>query len=222
LLVGNFDDDNYGWKISNVNLQSSPPPQTKKPKKQPSCVATSNELQEAVNNCVMTTVGKSCNIDACEGRLQINTSSREGINISNKNIILNCQILCPTKRCVIDGLGKYRMFYGSGYNLTVQNFIFINGFHRSTGGSIWAIQNSFITVVNCSFVNNTAIHGSAVVVKNSSLTIEGLETSIVNNTGIGPPIQVLSSQLNMSERSMIILIIQLQMLVVKFQVLIPL
>lgn len=128
----------------------------------------------------------------------MNSISRDGINVSNKNIFLNCQKLCPTKRCIIDGLGKSRMLYGSGYNLTILNFIFINGFHPDDGGSIRGDNDSLITIINCSFVNNTAPFGSAVIVHNSRLIIEGLETSIVNNTGIWPPLQILSSALNIS------------------------
>jgi hypothetical protein len=92
-------------------------------------------------------------------------------------------------RCIIDGQGVSRMFYGSSCNFTVQNFIFTNGFHRDEGGSIKADNNSIISIVNCSFVNNTAPYGSAVIVNQSSLMIDGLETSFVNNTGVGPPIQ---------------------------------
>jgi hypothetical protein len=55
-----------------------------------------------------------------------------------------------------------------------------------------------VTIIHCSFVNSTAPFGSAIQVKSSKLTVDGNETSFVNNTGTGPPLEVLSSQLNIS------------------------
>ena len=197
LIVSVFNEDDNIFRASYINLLLSPPPQKKKPAPL-TCITTGNELNEAVTNCDEKTIGKVCSIDICGGRLRMNSSSINGVNISNKNIILNCQKVCPTKRCVLDGLSKSRFFKGSICNLTVQNRIFMNGFHPLTGGSIWADKNSSITIVNGSFVNNTAPFGIAVIVQSSRLTIEGLDTSIVNNTGAGTPILGLSSQLNIS------------------------
>jgi hypothetical protein len=106
-----------------VNLPSTPPPQKKKPENQRTCVNNQNELQEAVNNCSNILFGKSCTIDICPVRLYMESSSSNGINLSNKNIVFNCQKLCPKMRCIIDGQGISRMFYGSTCNFTVQNFI---------------------------------------------------------------------------------------------------
>jgi hypothetical protein len=171
---------------------------SEKPTQQKNCVNNQNEWQEAVNNYSNVMAGKSCTIDVCPVRLFLDNSSVNGINLSNQNIVSNCQKSCPKMRCIIDGQGVSRMFYGSRCNLTFQNFILTNGFHRYEGGSIKEENNSLVSIVNCSFVNNTAPYGSAIIVNQSSLMINGVETSFVNNTGVGPPIQGFSSLVNIS------------------------
>jgi hypothetical protein len=47
-------------------------------------------------------------------------------------------------------------------------------------------------------VNNSAPSGTAVQVNNSQLIVSGMKTSLINNTGISPPLAVLSSQINIS------------------------
>jgi hypothetical protein len=68
----------------------------------------------------------------------------------------------------------------------------------SLGGALLFENNSIVTTINCSFVNNSAHSGSAIYKNNSKLFVSGLKTSIVNNTGIAPPVQVTSSQINVS------------------------
>jgi Hint module len=178
-----------------------PPPKGNSPNRQPICVATRRELRNEVRNCEHKMNEPSCLIDVCSTKLPIvdqASTDVNGLDISTKNIVFNCEESCVSKRCIIDGMGISRMFYGSYTNITFQNFVFANGYHTNDGGSMKMENNSIVTLVNCSFVNNTAPFGSALVVSDSVLIVEGVVTSIVNNTGTGPPIQVLSSHLNLS------------------------
>jgi hypothetical protein len=120
------------------------------------------------------------------------------IDISNKNIYLRCDQDCAPKQCILDGSSITRLFYGSNTNIAFLDFIFANGFHTIDGGSIRLENNSIATIINCSFVNSSAPSGSAVQVNNSQLIVSGIETSLINNTGIGPPLELLSSQMNIS------------------------
>jgi hypothetical protein len=61
--------------------------------------------------------------------------------------------------------------------------------------------NSIVTLIDCSFVNNSAYSGSAVHVNSSNLFVHGLETSIVNNTGTAPPFEVISGRMDISHAS---------------------
>lgn len=206
MYVSSFDEDDDAYRYSQINFPNSPPPQKEKPTKQQKeyqvwqqpCVTSGYELINAVDNCNLKENGPSCSIGICGSRLQIDCSSNNGINISNMNIKLRCQKVCPTQQCILDGMGVSRIFYGSNSGLTVtDDIIFANGFHPENGGAI-KFDRSVVNVVICSFVNNTAPFGSAVIVNNSMLTVDGLETTIVNNTGTGPPIEILSSQFNIS------------------------
>ena len=60
LRVATFNPDDNDYTQNFISLPSSPPPQKKKPTQQQSCVATRNELQEAVNNCDETNSGMLC------------------------------------------------------------------------------------------------------------------------------------------------------------------
>jgi Hint module len=189
-----LDDNSFGG--TQINMLPKQPSPSNKLAKAPTCISTENELRQAVSDCGKNGSGLACTIDICQSTLHVNNSSKTSIDISNKNIILGCS--CLTNRCILDGMNSSRIFYGSRTNFTAQNVIFANGFHPEDGGSIKFVDNSIVTMSNCSFVNNTAPFGSAIIVNNSKLTIEDLETSIINNTGLGPPIEILSSQLYVS------------------------
>jgi Hint module len=212
-----FEDtsSSSGYKETGVVFPKKPPAPAPTPKEE--CVPTTKDLRKAVefcDGCVLTTKGlrkavedcdsgtnETCLIDICSNRLPMSasSSSRKGIDLSNKNIYLRCDQQCAPKRCIFDGLGITRLFYGSNANITFLNFIFANGFHESNGGAIKLENSSIATMINCSFVNNSALSGSAVQVNNSLLIVSGIETSLINNTGISPPLEVLSSQLNISQ-----------------------
>jgi Hint module len=198
------------WKVeSGTNTETgivfpkTPPEQpiTRKPQPQEVCVFTTKELTKTVKDCNKSMNETSCLIDICSNRILIaapTNSSYKGIDLSNKNIYLRCDQECAPKRCILDGSGITRHFYGSNTNITFVNFIFANGFHPTDGGAIKLENNSIATMINCSFVNNSAPSSSAVQLNNSQLIMSGIETSLINNTGISPPLEVLSSQMNIS------------------------
>jgi hypothetical protein len=195
------DTDNL-YVGSGVIFPMSPPtPVLVNPPREPECVCvyTRSDLTEAVKICNPTMDGPSCRIDICSTRLTMTGTNNNGVDISNKNIVLVCDASCPAKRCILDGLGFSRFFYGSNTNVTFINFIFFNGFHPNNGGSIKIENNSIASFINCSFVSNSSPFGSTIYVDNTNLTITGIASSIINNTGIGPTIHVLSSHLNISD-----------------------
>jgi Hint module len=198
------DVDSNTWKETGVVFPVTPPAPAPAPLPNPQgkCVFMTKELTKAVNGCDKSMNETSCLIDICSNRLSLSasnlSSSNKGIDISNKNIYLRCDQECAPKRCILDGSGITRLFYGSNTNITFLNFIFANGFHPDNGGAIKVENNSIVTMINCSFVNNSASSGSAVQVNNSQLIVRGIETSVINNTGISPPLVVLSSQMFIS------------------------
>jgi Hint module len=191
------------YKTTGVNFPETPPPSEPiQAEPQPECIESESALREVVKNCKRKMNETSCLLDICSIRLPItggNTSSSHGLDISNKNIVLSCEKTCPKKRCILDGLGRSRLFYGSNTNITFLNFVFMNGYHPYDGGSIKLEGNSIVTAINCSFYNNSAQYGSAIRVQNSQLKLSGSETSFVNNTGRSPPLEVLSSRMNISQ-----------------------
>jgi hypothetical protein len=197
-------DDNF--PVSRVNFPSKPPPQKKKQRSESICASSEEELQEAVDKCDKGTHETSCQIDVCQTRIEIaqrpdplfRRLATNGIDVTNKNILFSCQNQCPTQRCILDGLGTSRILYGENSNITFQNFILANGYDADEGGAIKLVNNSIVTLSNCSFWNNNAPFGSAISVENANLIIDGVETSIVNNSGIGLPIKVVRSIFNLS------------------------
>jgi Hint module len=183
---------------SGVIFPQNPQQQIDTPGPTPQCVMSEKDLMKEVTNCDKTMNETSCLIDICSIHLVINRSEHKGIDLSHRNMIIGCEQTCPGKRCIIDGLGKTRLFYGSYMNVTFFNIIFINGYHYEEGGSMKMDNNSIASFINCSFVNNSAHLGSAIFVKQSNMTVIGSETSFINNTGTGPPLFVLSSHLNIS------------------------
>lgn len=57
------------------------------------------------------------------------------------------------------------------------------------------VNNSIVTLSNCSFYNNSASSGSAIFINQTKLTI------ILNNDGVGAPLEIFSSQLKMADTS---------------------
>jgi Hint module len=147
----------------------------------------------------------SCLIDICSLRVPIaphtvgnGTEKAHGIDISNKNILFQCDGDCSSKRCILDGSSTSRLFYGSYTNITLVNFMLVNGYHPNEGGSIKLVNKSIATMINTSFVNNSAPLGSAIYVNDSQFIMSGSQTSMINNTGRGPSLHGLFSKFNIN------------------------
>jgi hypothetical protein len=130
--------------LSAVVFPSTPPAPQPKPVPAGQCVETERGFRRAITNCDQRMNESSCVVDICSTRLSIpgiidpilNTTIVQGIDTSNKNIIVSCEESCKSKRCIFDGLQTSRLFYGSYTNITFLNFIFTNGFHPNEGGAI--------------------------------------------------------------------------------------
>ncbi len=94
---------------------------------------------------------------------------------NNKNLIIQSQD--PNNKASIDCHGAW--FIENNGNLTLVNLIIKNAYRNFGGGAI----NNYgqLTIINCTFVNNTA-HNGGVINGNCNLSI--VNSSFINNTAI--------------------------------------
>lgn len=115
------------------------------------------------------------------------------ISISAKNVNIKGQSQNGT---IINasGTGSTRMFtVSNGASVTISNLTFANGNHTSNGGAIYLVGSttvrSYLTVNNCTFINNKASGGGAISNVRSTLTVNGC-TFIGNTAGSGGAINI--------------------------------
>lgn len=89
---------------------------------------------------------------------------------------------------------------------TFTNVVFMNNMAQDVSVLFFFVaikleNSSIITLSNCSFWNNSAFMGSAISINNTKLIVDGVEASFVNNTGSGPPINSMSSEINITQAS---------------------
>jgi hypothetical protein len=106
LLVAFYDEaSTYKYKLTGVVFPESPPGPVPLPMPPAECVYATKELIRAVKYCDNTMNEPSCLINICRNRLPIlvsnsdvvNNSSHNGIDLSNKNILIRCDKECVTK-----------------------------------------------------------------------------------------------------------------------------
>lgn len=111
-----------------------------------------------------------------------NDVTYEGASFStmtiSKNLIINGQ------GHKIDGRRVARMFIISGnYNVTFINISFVNGTTDPSartglglcGGAIFCYESNNVTVINCTFINNTGRYGGAIFAWTNYLTVTNSE-----------------------------------------------
>lgn len=166
------------------------------------CKQNDSDIRDAVEQCGRNSSGVPCRIDVCKTPIRITgpasgisgNATESGIDLSNKDIIMDCVLPCPTDRCILDGGGDSRLFYGSNSNISFRNFVFANGYDTESGGAFKMENQSIVSFANCSFLNNSAlIGGGAIFTNDTELLMEGNMTSLVDNTGNGAPIELFSS-----------------------------
>jgi hypothetical protein len=176
------------------------------------CVTSSAGLQKAVQSAGSKSSSTPTRIKICTKKINLgkysrllqysNTSDRilynnvtDGIDLTNKNIILYCR--WKRRRCTLDGRGLTRHFYGSNTAVTFGNIKFVNGYHANAGGALLIQDQSILKFTNCSFSNNTASSGGAFSINETDLTAE--RTYIANNKGNGNPIEIYTSTANFTD-----------------------
>jgi hypothetical protein len=102
-----------------------------------------------------------------------------GINISSTRFELQC-ILPNSRRCILDGQGVSRMFYGTRAKVAFTGFDFVNGL-AEFGGAL-DISRSNVTLIDCNFLRNKADYGGAIFMMDSTLTLKG-RSKFYNNAG---------------------------------------
>jgi predicted outer membrane repeat protein len=113
-----------------------------------------------------TTMGGAARRERNRRRL----STMSGINLSHLDITIVCELEDPTQRCILDGEGESRIFYGFNTTLTLIGFIFTNATAgTSIGGALSFHGDSIITIENSAFIENDAAYGGAIAVTNSTL-----------------------------------------------------
>jgi Hint module len=169
------------------------------------CITNCTDLRKSVKSCTRRpnpNPSDRCRIDVCARKLKcrksIPSDTYDPIDLSNKAIIFNCTLDCPTARCEIDGGGDNQLFIGSNAQVHFNRFKLTN----SKGGAIrlWGrkhpcgdIERSNLQLSDCSFVNNNALSGSTISLNDTDVLMEGVSTSFVNNVGYGAPIAMFSS-----------------------------
>jgi Hint module len=173
-----------------------PPPPTPTPGPQGVCVKDETDFRDAIRTCDNVL----CAIEVCQPGMSITDAfnNGKGVEVSHKSLVISCQRTTTSERCILDGLKKSSLFYGSNTNIKFQNFIFANGINANAGGAIQIINNSILVLLSCSFQNNDAPFGSAISISDSTLIMDGRETSVTGNIGKGAPIEVKRSLFNIS------------------------
>lgn len=97
---------------------------------------------------------------------------------------------------MIDGQGLTQVFYGSNVTVTISSIVFTNGYSLISGGA-FDLNDSFVNLFNCSFLNNSAAtDGAAIMIKNTTFYMTGTKSSFINNTGNSPALVAYSSDLD--------------------------
>lgn len=175
------------------------------------CVTDCIELRSRsrAGECTRTSSKKPCRIDVCKKSIKCSRKTARAIDdgpidLSNKDIIFNCILDCPSDRCELDGGGDTQLFSGSNLSVAFTKFNFTNSFGSAIqifggGGFGRTVENSILSLSECSFVNNSATSGSAISVNYTDVFMEGSTTSFINNMGNGVPIDIFSSDVTLSE-----------------------
>lgn len=103
------------------------------------------------------------------------SSSDGGINVSNRTIKISCALPNRHQRCILDGQGISRIFYGINATLHVSGFNFTNA-NGTMGSALCFMKSSIVTVHDSSFLNNKATYGGAITVSNSTLLWNNVNT----------------------------------------------
>lgn len=95
--------------------------------------------------------------------------------MSNRNIIIVCKLPNPKQRCILDGQGISRIFYGANTSLHINGINFINASTPSpnaVGSAALSFHSSSnIIIKDSSFLYNTARYGGAIMISNSTLLL---------------------------------------------------
>lgn len=130
--------------------------------------------------------------------ISLNNGTYTGVNNTNVNVPsgknLTIQSQNPNNKAIIDCQGTW--FLSNGGNLTLINLIIKN----ANGGAIGS--NGYLTIINCTFINNTGGDGGAIR-NNANSSIIG--STFINNTatGSGGAIYSYTGNLNVSDSNFI-------------------
>jgi hypothetical protein len=113
-------------------------------------------------------------------------SNQTGIDISNKNILFNCKLRTPNTRCILDGLGESRIFYGFNANVTFDKIMFHNGsateYDFDGSGGALLLRDSSVRIKRCGFFHNKATFGGAVSISNSEVIVDNNIVGLMNHS----------------------------------------
>ena len=118
------------------------------------------------------------------------TDNNTGILISKNNFVLN------GNGHTIDGNNQSRLFYITGTNITLNNFILINGNYKNCAGI--CVIGSNLTLNNITFIDNYATNdGGALGLRDGSTVICNNSRFIDNNATSGASLYVMDSELKL-------------------------
>lgn len=151
-----------------------------------SCISTDRQIRDAVKLAPNPTAStKPLLINVCRPLVVIDGTKKEngisGINLSNRYIDLRCQLSVPHQRCVLNGNGKSRIFYGNNTKLIVTGIDFVNASSKGKdsdpiriGSALTFDKKSSITLNQCFLNNNVGYEASAIsIAGKSNLILKG-------------------------------------------------
>ena len=150
---------------------------------------TFKSLQEKINN---TAEGDTLVLE--NDYANTDDFNQNGINISKSLTI-------DGNGYTIDALGKGRIFSINASNVILKNIKFINGYYSRDGGAVyWGGNNG--SLINCTFVNNSASNGGAIYWYGENATLSG-SIFINNSAGVGGAIRLITRHISIFDSKFI-------------------
>ena len=146
----NINQEKIGIDDSNLNKEILKKNNENITLKEPVSGGTFNDIQTAINNA-----GKGETIELSG----LYTGDGTRITINKTLTIIG------TNDATLDAKGNSGIFFITKEKITLKNIKFINGNYNSDGGAIEYYQNfgsSECSIINCTFINNTAKSGGAI------------------------------------------------------------
>jgi hypothetical protein len=149
-----------------------------------SCVSTDRQIRDAIQLAPnpSTFKAKRLLINLCRPTITIDPTIKSngvaGINLTDRLIDFRCKLKTPNTRCVLDGQGKSRIFYGNRTKVVWTGIDFLRATAPKDdpmlyGAALTFGGNSDIVLVQSFLRQHVGKQGSAIAMDRSTLTMRG-------------------------------------------------